>query len=163
MTKRKLRFNAIDAIIILAVAAVLFVLLYIFVFDKDNGQTSASDFKPIQYTIMIQNIDEANSNIIKVGQPVTDAIKKKSIGTVVGVQVAGMTQTSFNYETEKEVYSPVEGRVSLKVTIEGDAEVTDREFTIDDLVIRVGHQYSLMFPEIYCVGFCIDLNDNLNK
>ena len=55
MNKRKLRFNAIDAILIFAVAAVMFVLLYVFVFDKDNGTVSENPSKTIEYTILIQN------------------------------------------------------------------------------------------------------------
>ena len=162
MTKRKLRFNAIDAILIFAVAAVMFVLLYVFVFDKDNGTVSETPSKTIQYTVLIQNIDEKYRDIIKADQPVTDAILKKSIGTVKGVQVFDMVQTAFNNETLKEVYPTVEGRVNMKVTVEAEALETSRQFSVDGSVIRVGKQYSLMFPEIYCVGYCIDINDNLN-
>ena len=41
MSKRKLRFNAIDALIILVIAAAVFVLLYVFVFSGRGNQTSA--------------------------------------------------------------------------------------------------------------------------
>ncbi len=162
MTKRKLRFNAVDAILIFAVAAVLFVLLYIFVFDKDSGQTAETPSEKIQYTILVQNLDESYVNIVKAGQPVTDAIKKKSIGTVAGVQVSEMIQAAIDYEAEKEVYSVVEGQINLKITIEAQAQITDQQISVDGCVIRVGNQYSLMLPDIYCVGYCIDINDNLD-
>ena len=45
MSKRKLRFNGIDALIILVIAAAVFVLLYVFVFMKsllaEKGMPSA--------------------------------------------------------------------------------------------------------------------------
>ena len=163
MIKRKLKFNAIDALLIVLAAAALFVLLYVFVFDNDDGNSGDTVSKTIQYTVLIQNLDESSSDVIKVGQPVTDAIKKKEIGTVVGVEVNQMIQPSFDYDSEKEVYSPIEGRINVKITIEALAEENEKEFKVDDCIIRVGTQYSIMFPNIYCVGYCIDINDNLQK
>ena len=58
MNKRKLSFNAIDAVLVLILAAIIFVLLYIFVFSEKQDQTADIQTKPIQYTILIQNIDD---------------------------------------------------------------------------------------------------------
>ena len=160
MSNRKLRFNAVDAIIIFLAAAVLFVLLYVFVFDNADGTISENPRKTIQYTILVQNIDENYHDIIKENQPVTDAILKKDIGYVKGVQVSQMYQTGFNNDTLKEVYSLVDGRINLKITVEAEAEITPQKFSVDGCTIRVGNQYSLMLPDIYCVGYCIDINEN---
>lgn len=160
MNNRKLRFNAVDAILIIILAAVIFVLLYYFVFSENDNQTMDTGTKTIQYTVLIQDLDEYYDDYIKQGQAVTDAIERKSIGTVTGVQISPMYKKTFDYETGKETESLVEGRINAKITIEAQAHETDRAFTVDGCVIRVGEQYSLMLPDFYCVGYCIDLNDN---
>ena len=163
MNKRKLSFNAIDAVLVLILAAIIFVLLYIFVFSEKQDQTADIQTKPIQYTILIQNIDEHCSDYFSQGLPVTDAIEKKSIGKIAGVQVSPMVMNVINYETEQETQSSVEGKINVRVTIEGQAAETDQAFQIDGCTIRVGKQYSLMLPEIYAVGYCIDINDKLQN
>jgi len=71
-----------------------------------------------------------------------------------------MYQTGFNNDTLKEVYSLVDGRINLKITVEAEAEITPQKFSVDGCTIRVGNQYSIMLPDIYCVGYCIDINEN---
>lgn len=160
MNKRKLRFNAVDAVLILVLAAVIFAVLYIFVFSEDKNQTVDTGEKNIRYTVLVQNLDEFYDDYISQGQPVTDAIERKSIGTVTGVQVSPMYKTTFDYESGRETESLVEGKINVKITIEAKAQETDRAFTVGGCTIRVGKQYSLMLPDIYCVGYCIDINDN---
>lgn len=160
MNKRKLRFNAVDAILILIIAAVVFALLYIFVFSEDKHQTSETELKTIRYTVLVQNLDSHYDDYIHQGQTVTDAIEKKSIGTVTGVQISPMYKTTFDYENGRETEARVEGKINAKITIEAKADETDRAFSVSGCTIRVGEQYSLMLPDFYCVGFCIDINDN---
>ena len=161
MNKRKLRFNALDALLILILAAVIGVVLYVFVLNKDDGQSAQSNSKPIEYTIYVKELEEYCSDLVKAGQPVTDAIRKQSIGTVVGVEESPMMETTFNYEDGVEVDARVEGMICLKITVAANATDTGRAFIVDGCTIRVGEQYSIMLPELYCTGYCIDINDNI--
>lgn len=161
MNRRKLRFNAVDAILLIIIAVVIFAVLYIFVFSEDSNQSADSNFKNIQYTILVQNLDEHYDEMIKVGQPVTDGVEKKGIGTITGIQDTPMVKTAFDYIEGKEVDVTVEGKINVKITIEAQAAETDHAFTVDGCEIRVGEQYSLMLPDIYCVGYCIDIDDDI--
>ena len=51
-------------------------------------------------------------------------------------------------------------RITIRITVEAQAVETDRAFTVDGCEIRVGEQYSLMLPDFYAVGYCIELRDN---
>lgn len=157
MTGRKVRFNAIDAIIILVFAAAVGALLYIFVFSEGQTQTLEGNVRTIQYVVEIQNIDERFDDAVKAGQPVQDAVKRKHIGTVTGVQSVPYEKITFDYESLQETVAGVEGMITLKITIEAQVTETDRAFTADGCEIRVGEQYSLMMPEMYGVGFCTDI------
>lgn len=163
MSKRKLRFNAVDAILLIVIAVVILAVLYIFVFSGNDHQTTDVNYRNIQYVVLVQNLDEHYDSIIKTGQPVTDGVEKKSIGTVTGIQSSPMLKTTFDYETGRETESEVENKIMMKITIEAQAVATDRAFTVDGCEIRVGEQYSLMLPNFYCTGYCIDINDNQQK
>lgn len=157
MNKRKLRFNFIDAVIILVVAAVIFAVLYVFVFSGREASSSQVNSKTIRYVIEVNDIDEYLEDIVKKGQPVEDAIKRKKIGTVAGVQAVPFEILNFDYENKREVTSTVEGRIVLKITVEAQAVETDSAFIVDGCEIRVGQQYSLIMPDFYGIGYCTEL------
>lgn len=160
MSKRKLRFNAVDALIILVIAAVVFVLLYVFVFSGRGTQAAEVNYTTIQYVVEIQNIDEQLEDIVKKGQLVEDAVERKKLGTVSGTQPVPFEKITFDYENGRETTSVVDGKITLKITIEAQAIETDRAFTVDGCEIRVGQQYSLILPDLYGYGYCTEIIDN---
>ncbi len=161
MSKRKLRFNVIDALIILVIAAAAFVLLYVFVFSGRGTQAAAEvTTTTIRYVVELQNMDEHLQDAVKKGQLVEDAVERKKIGTVSGIQAVPFEKITFDYVNGREATSSVEGKVTLKITIEAQAVETDRAFTVDGCEIRVGQQYSLMLPDLYGYGYCTEIIDN---
>ncbi len=157
---RKLRFNAVDVIILLLICAVVFVLMNIFVKNNDSTGTNTVNYKTIRYVVELSNIDERFAQSVKAGQVVQDAIEKKTIGTVVGVQSEPYKKINFSYEENKEVVSEVEDKITMKITIEAEAVDTEYAYTVNGCSILVGKQFSLMLPEMYGAGYCIDLSDN---
>ena len=159
MNTRKLRFNGVDVLLILIALAAAFVLLKVFVLNDRGGDVQAgSDTVKIQYVVQLQNLDARFKESVHRGQAVEDAITRKSIGTVVGVEVHDFEKVVFDYDSGREIVSSVDGRITMLVTIEADVVETDRAFLADGCDIRVGKQFSLMLPEIYGVGFCIRLD-----
>ncbi len=162
MNKRKLRFNIIDIIIILIIVAAAFVLINVFA-GNDKNITAENNYKKIQYVIEIQDVEERFDGVVSKGDAVQDAIERKNIGTVVGVQSSPYETVTFDYTTGTETVSSVEDRVVLAITIEATAVSTDRAFTVDGCEIRVGQQYSIMLPEFYGVGYCIKITESNQK
>ncbi len=157
---RKLRFNAVDVIILLLIGAVIYVLLNVFVINSDSGSANTVNYKTIRYVVEVGNLDERFSQSVKTGQTVQDAIEKKTIGTVVGVQSEPYKKNNFSYEENREVVSEVEGKITMKITIEAEAVDTEYAYTVNGYSILVGKQFSIMLPELYAVGYCIDLSDS---
>ena len=162
MSKRKIRFNIIDIIIILIILAAAVVLVNVFV-GNDKDIAAENSYKKIQYVIEIQDVEERFDNAISKGDPVQDAIERKNIGTVIGVQSSPYEIITFDYNEGVETVTTVEGRVVLNVTIEATAIATDKAFTVDGCEIRVGQQYSVMFPDFYGIGYCIKLTETNQK
>ncbi len=157
MNNRKLRFNVIDILIILFLAAAAAVVLYVFVFGVEKNGNDANVKRDIQYVVEINNLDPNLSDAVKTGQAVQDAIERKSIGVVSGVEAVPYRKITFDAINGRETVSDYADRITLRITIDASAEETDRAFTVDGCEIRVGEQYSLMLPDIYCVGYCIEL------
>lgn len=161
MSKRKLRFNAVDMLILLVIAAAVLVLLYVFVFSDRGTQTAAeTNYTTIQYVIEVQNLDASYEEAVKKGQPVEEAVERKQIGTIVGVQAVPFEKITFDYENGRETTAQVDGKITLKISIEAQAIETDRAFTVDGYEIRVGQTYSLILPNLYGYGYCTELIDN---
>ena len=159
MNKRKLRFNGVDVLLILLALAAAFVLFKVFILNDRGGDIQAgTDTVKIQYVVQLQNLDARSQESVRRGQAVEDAITRKPIGTVAGVEVHDYEKVVFDYDTGREVVSRTEGKITMLVTIEADVIETDRAFLANGCDIRVGKQFSLMLPEIYGVGFCIRLD-----
>lgn len=154
MKKKKLRFNLIDLIILLVIAAAVFLLLQVFVFSGSNNQVDEVNYTNISYVFEIQKVDSRFDDLVEVGQPVQDAVERRNIGHVTGVQVVPYQELTFNAEEGIETVADFENAITLKITVEATAVESDQAFTVDGCIIRVGQQYSLALPNMYCVGYC---------
>ena len=154
MKKKKLRFNLIDLIILFVIAAAVFLLLQVFVFSGNNNQADEVNYTNISYVFEIQKVDSRFEDLVEVGQPVQDAVERRSIGQVTGVQSVPYQELVFNAEEGIEAVADVENMITLKITVEATAIESDQAFTVDGCVIKVGQQYSLALPNMYCVGYC---------
>jgi len=114
-------------------------------------------YQNIQYVVEVNNLDEQYEEMITKGQSVQDAVERRSIGVVSGVQTVPYEKITFDKNNGEEKVSSVEGKISMKITIDAQAVETDRDFSVDGCVIKVGKQYSLMLPEMYAVGYCIEI------
>ena len=165
MNNRRLRFNLVDALILLLVAAVGFAAVYLFVL-KDRGNGPTDETTTIEYVMEFQNLDDmyANSVPISADDTVLDAVSQVVVGKVKEDAVpVPYEKIGFDKEKMKDFAYTVEGRTNLHVTVTATAKVTDSAFTVGGITIRVGEQYSLVFPDFYGVGYCISLTDTGRK
>ena len=96
MKNRKLRFNAVDVLLILMIAAAAVVLLYVFVWSDRGSDNTDLQYTDIQYVVEVQNVESRFADSVKRGQSVEDAIARKSIGTVAGVEVVDFEKITFH-------------------------------------------------------------------
>lgn len=164
MKERKIRFNFIDVVILLLIAAVVFAVLYVFVFSARNDSPAAqTQYTKIRYVIQAVGIDEKYDGLVKAGDSVEEAISRKAVGSVVGVQSEPYQKVTFDYENGKETVALVEGKITMNITIEATATESDSAFTAGGCEIRVGQQYSIAMPDLYCSGYCIELTADSDK
>lgn len=157
MTKRKIRFNFVDLLILLIFAAAAFLVASVFM--GRDGSESVSETQPatIEYVVELKNLDSSLQDTIAVGQTVEDAIERKSIGELKAISRSDTQEIHFNYTTGEEEYSVVEGKVNLTLTIRAQAEESDVSFTVNGYEVRVGKQISIILPGFQGYGYCIGL------
>lgn len=155
MTKRKIRFNFVDLLILLIIGAAVALLALVFVGGFGKSSASETQTATIEYVVEIKNLDSSLQDTLAVGQLVEDAVERKQLGELKAISKSDAMQINYNYTTGEEEYSVVEGKINLTLTIRAQAEESDISFSVDGYEIRVGTHISMTLPGFQCNGYCI--------
>ena len=159
MRKRKMKFNIMDVLILLAVAAVAAVLLYVFVLSENTPVDSlgGAPTTKITYVVELTGIDDALSDNISVGETLIDAAKKMNIGTIVAVETQPYVYLGKNLTDGTMELTTVDNKSTIYVTVEADATLTGISYSISGYDIYVGEKVYLSLPDFTGTGYCISL------
>ena len=147
MEKKKRRFNVIDALIIILVLAAAAVAGYVLL--SERGDVGSGDEKvSINYVLMADEMRSVFADNIKVGDPVYDQDSKKPIGKVVQVSSAVSRRTGTNRQTGEQVFTDLQNRRDLYVTVEAEAEHSDNMYLVSGINIVVGGVINFMTPNL---------------
>ncbi|MBQ1977010.1 MAG: DUF4330 family protein, partial [Clostridia bacterium] len=132
MRKRKMKFNIMDVLILLAVAVVAAVLLYVFVLSENTPVDSlgGAPTTKITYVVELTGIDDALSDNISVGETLIDAAKKMNIGTIVAVETQPYVYLGKNLTDGTMELTTVDNKSTVYVTVEADATLTGISYSI---------------------------------
>ena len=161
MRKTKFRFNIMDALILLVLAAAVLVLLYVFVWSEHTSLGSLKGEEPhkIHYVVEITGLSEQYRDLIEVGDSVIDSSKKMNIGTVTAVEWQDYMYLGTNLHEGSLTLNPVEDYVTMYVTIEADASMDGISYSISGYEIYVGAFVYMSFSDLVCSGYCISLSE----
>ena len=166
MSKRKLRINFVDILILLVILAAVAVLVYVY---AGKGKTEVQNVETVflEFVVEIPELNGSFTNLLTEGNPVEDAISRVKLGRVYSYENKEFLSTDFDAENNREVYKPVQnydgenmenrGLKNLYITIHAEAVVTDHGYMVNGKQICVGEKLSLRFPDMYAVGYCINL------
>ena len=159
MRKRKMKFNIMDVLILLAVAAVAAVLVYVFVLSENTPVDSlgGTPTTKITYVVELTGIDDALSDNISVGETLIDAAKKMNIGTIVAVETQPYVYLGKNLTDGTMELTTVDNKSTIYVTVEADATLTGISYSISGYDIYVGEKVYLSLPDFTGTGYCISL------
>ena len=153
MEKRKHRFNIVDAVVVLLVAAVL-VFAVVKAVGKEKEVRRGVTF--VMQTSMLP--DELSDNVSS-GDPVYDADSGRKIGTVAACEARPAQHVGSSAAGTRTV-SEVIGYKTLYVTCEAEVSLADGEYRSDGVALSSGKSYVLMFPSLYCEAECISVAEN---
>lgn len=144
-------FDIIFVVVILAVAAVAYFLSH----DSASGQTTVTR----SYVLELTQLQEGMESYVAVGDTVTDNVKNYEIGTVTDVQVVPYTSAATDEEAGIVKQAPINGYISLQLTIEVDTVETDSQISTESgYVLRVGTSVSCTVGSLRGSGYILQLD-----
>lgn len=160
MRKSKIKFNLVDALILLIAAAVVLALLYIFVWSEQHSVESLTGVEKVRlsYVVEITGLHEDYVDTISVGDAPMDSSKKVPLGVITALETRPYIYTGTNLHDGTKVLSTVEDHVSLYLTIETEAVPEGYGYTVSGSDMYVGRLLYFSFQEIVCAGYCISMD-----
>lgn len=156
MRKVKMKFNIMDVLILLGIAAVAAVLLYVFVLSEDTPVDSLSGgTAKITYVVEIANVDDVYADKISVGDTLIDSSKKVNIGTITAVESQPYVHLGKNLTNGTMELTTMDNRSTIYVTVEADATLSGFSYTVNGYTVYVGQQVHLSLPHFVGSGYCI--------
>ena len=140
MSKRKFRFNIIDALIILLVLAAVGVIGYVVASEKQAPEEVKQD-KKIQYVIQITELKDEFTGNIKPGETLYE-----KLGVVTACNSEKTYYTGTDSKKGVQVISEIDGRSNMFVTLEADASFKDNIYTVNGVSILVGTSIRFITP-----------------
>ena len=159
MSKKKIRFTIMDALILLVILAAVAALLYVFVFnDLSSMHTAAAETHTLTYVVEVTAIDEEQAAKVLPGATVINSASKIAIGTVTAVETRPYMYMGTNKAEGSLVLNPVDGKVNLYLTVQADAVLDGISYSVNGFEVYVGGLVHMAFNDVVCSGYCISLD-----
>lgn len=159
--KQKIRFNFVDALIILIILAVVGAAVYLIVSGSSEGIGTGKAV--VSFTVRISSVDEASLPLIRENGVVKNSSSGKPIGTIRAVRTektryygttaipaesGGYTVATTEYTDKYDVY----------VTISAGAEKGKNDvYRTDDIRLLIGSPLNFKVPYFAQVSYIVDV------
>lgn len=136
----KPRFNSIDLIIILVVAAIIAVGVYMVMPKGGSSDSADSGDKNVKAIIEIEFMkkDEYLTELPKVGDSVTIGVKEKMPAVVTKVEARPAEEVSYDLNVGSASWQEIPNKYDIYITMEADAVETKDRININGSPIRIG-------------------------
>lgn len=137
--KFRLRLNLFDGLVLLAALAVAALLLWINLKPEPTVDAPAPTAQTMRYTVTFRRWVEGSSDMIEVGDVLTDNIKNFEMGTVASVEPGPVETLLLDHEKREYILTDFPGYEDVTVTIEAPCTVSGEAVTVGGgYVVRVG-------------------------
>jgi len=146
MEQKKRRFNWFD---IAVVAVVLLGVSAWFFLNRAPAQVTDASFEEglAIYYIEVANLTPAQVRQVRVGDSLRDAGRNIPIGEVVRIETGPYLVSVTDTETRTVRWEPVEGRLTMTLTIEAEIDVTETDILVEgQFSVKGGHIFSFSGP-----------------
>lgn len=159
--KIKFRLNLFDIIIIVLVIAVAaaVVITKTGIFKKDvSTSPSSSSSNELVYSAEIYDLPESTASQIKVGDKMTDKIKKVEMGEIIDVQFEPYRKLTNDFVNGNVLQTEVPNRKKAIIKIKATATETDTEILVgNSYEVKVGKQVSVIGPGYAGTGYITEI------
>ncbi len=161
--KKKRKFNIVDLVLVLTIAAI--VVAVVFVGNKllGGGQPVAAgnDKINIEYSLQFREIPDSGTGNLTEGDVVRDANSKVSLGQVTEIFHEPYAELVYT-ESEGQGYgvmAEMEGYTNMLVTVRGEATKDERGYYLNGVKLLVGRQMDVWSPGYSGQGWCVAIRE----
>ncbi len=152
MEKRKHKFNIIDVVVILVIAAAVFFIVRALISKGGENTVGLTYVMQTKHGSVDDMIPEEMAANIQPGDAVFEKESGKRIGTVIACDTRPAQYTSSNGTVTE-----VAGYKTLYITCEATALDEGGKLSVNGVAVSTGKTYTLMFPDLYCSAECISV------
>lgn len=155
MENKKIKWTAIDTLIVIVVAAVVAVAALVFAPKLSGGAKN----EKVSFVVMLQEKEPELLDAMKAGDRVTISLTEKDGGVITDVK--GEVAKTLAYNSIDGTYSNqlVDGKVDIYVTVEADCTVSETAAKAGDTAIKVGTEVPVRGKGFASMGFIIAINE----
>ena len=152
---KKVKFTIIDAMIIVALVAVIVVGVNIITGSKKPEGVA----KEVTFTVLAGGSDEGVSQVVRVGEEVGISFSEEAYATVVSVEETPFKESQFISGKGYYLTHEIAGKSDVKVTLKCEADITDTKIANGNVPIRVGEYTPICGKGYTIVGYIIDVEE----
>lgn len=151
--RAKRRPGVLDILIVLAVVAGI--ILAVKLSANRSTQAGGGEGSPISFQVELTLVPEDFSQGIQQGDKVYDSKKGGYLGVVQQVEMIPYKTIAYDRQEQTYKEAQVEGAWNALVTIQGNAQLSDRTTTIGNVTIAVGTEMYLKSAHFARSGYCV--------
>ncbi|MBQ8552450.1 MAG: DUF4330 family protein [Clostridia bacterium] len=157
-TVKKHKFNAVDAAIIIVIAAVIGAVVLFFTM---GGTDTVNNTVKLEYVIELRTIRNEFSDNFAVGDGVVDSVAKYHLGEVIGFSVEPASYNGNDFSAGALVAGEYPEHSNVHLTVVSEATIgADGRYVLDGgYDISVGTTMYVRLPNYTGVGYCTQLSE----
>lgn len=156
----KIKFNWIDALIILLVICIAAVGVYFVAFRSDSEGTAGMADKNVKAELIFEVAQTGDFfiDLPKAGDSVLLGEKGKMPATVTDVRVEGAKAVGYDKLNGAAYWADVPDSYDVFITMEADAVDTEKDITIDGTPIKVGQRVAAASKNWAAYGYMLGVD-----
>lgn len=158
--EKKIVFNFIDVILIIAFLAGALLLVY-FLRERRIVTSDSKEKEEIVYKLEISPMREEFRNLVAIGDTVTDATSLLAIGEVTDVSYSACYYTGLDRTTGETVKSVYPGMITMTVTVKAQSSPDNGGYTVNGREIILDSGITFRVPSFTGTGKCISVSKSV--
>lgn len=154
MAEKKMKFTAIDALIVIAVIIVIAVAGVMF----GPSLLDRAEKAKVDFTVLLSAEDKGFSDAMSVGDNVTLSFTEKDGGVIKTIEARPAEYMVFDSINGEYKVQRVEDQEDIYVTIESDVDITDLYVKTGDTEIRTGEEIPVRGKGYASSGYIISVD-----
>ncbi len=159
--KRKRKFNIVDLVLILAIAAIIVAVFFVVnkLLGGNKPAESGADKIQVEFTVLFKEIPDSGTGNLAEGDVIRDANSKAPMGQIAEVFYEPYSELLLLNGEQGGVMAEMEGYTNMLVTVRGEATKDERGYYFGGIKVLVGKPLDVWSPGYSGEGWCVSIRE----